>query len=112
MRTRTLGKASATTALAAMTVFGVAAPALAAGGTVQFNGSNINVRSCAYLSCGVVGQGNYPTKVNSPCYTLGEDIVIGGSHDNSWFKVTAGNGAVGYSNGHYISIISGTIPRC
>lgn len=110
MRTRMLGKASATAGLAVMTIFGVVAPALAAGG-VTFIGSDVNVRSCPHLSCGVVGHGQNNQPANATCYTTGDVIYAGGYGDPYWDKVKATDTKViGYTTQLYLQ--GGSLPLC
>lgn len=61
-----------------------------------------NVRSCAKLSCGAVGQVETNQTYPAACYTVGDTVTAEGVTNDKWVKVTLPAGTTGYVSGIYL----------
>ncbi|GHH91218.1 hypothetical protein GCM10017779_16750 [Streptomyces capillispiralis] len=88
--------AGATLALGGMTLAGTAQAATAG----FFLGDGVNIRSCAYTSCTVVGQGQRLQTFNVDCWTDGTSV----SGSTVWVRGrNAATGVYGYASAVYVN---------
>ncbi|MBB5873759.1 SH3-like domain-containing protein [Allocatelliglobosispora scoriae] len=62
-----------------------------------FDGSNVNIRTGPFLSCGVVGTGQLSHSVDFWCYTTGDTVTRNDETMRTWtFVRDTTNGATGW----------------